>query len=169
MQDLHTTVEGIKTIEGEVIHAVQKQLPYLKPISKATSQTAIGLATGARVIKNVITNAFTLQRTLQDLKTVIYFQSNTSRGMREFEFTALLLQQAFVQLQQGLETKAIDRLSSVLIPPYNLSKILQEVTFRLPHDVSLIAASDLDNVYYDVAAVQAYATPMAIRLAVCFP
>jgi hypothetical protein len=90
--------------------------------------------------------------------------------MREIEFTALQLQQAFVQLQQGLETNATGRLSSVLIPPYNLSKILQEVTLRLPH-VSLIAASDIDNmyVYYNVAAVQAYATPTAIRLAVSFP
>jgi hypothetical protein len=77
LQDLHTTAEGIKTRHGEVIHAVQKQLTYLKSISKATSQNAIGLATVARVLKNVITNAFTLQRTfkdtIQDLKTVIYF------------------------------------------------------------------------------------------------
>jgi hypothetical protein len=70
-----------------------------------------------------------------------------------------------------LETSAIGRLSSVLIPPYNLSKILQEVNLRLPHDVSLIAGSDMDNmyVYYDVAAVQAYATPTEILLVVRLP
>jgi hypothetical protein len=91
--------------------------------------------------------------------------------MRELEFTALQLQQAFVQLQEGLETSATGRLSLVLIPPYNLSKILQEVTLRLPHDVSLIAGSDIDNMYayYDVAAAQAYATPTAIRLVVRLP
>jgi hypothetical protein len=175
MQELHTTVEHIKTRDGEVIHAIQKQLTYLKSIDEAISENAIGLATVARVLKRVITNALAYQRKFEDavqnLETLVYFQANVSRTMRELEFTVMQLQQSVIQLQEGLEISAAGRLSSVLIPPHNLSKILQEVTLRLPQDVSLIAGFNVENmyVYYEVATVQAYATATAIRLIVRLP
>jgi hypothetical protein len=77
--------------------------------------------------------------------------------MRELEFTVTQLQQSVKQLQERLEIIANGRLSSVLIPPHNLSKILQDVTLRLPQDVSLIAGFNVENmyVYYEVATLQA--------------
>jgi hypothetical protein len=123
----------------------------------------------------VIINAFAYQNkvgdAVQNLETLVYFQANISRTMRELEFTVLQLQQSVIQLQEGLEISAAGRLSSVLIPPHNLSKILQEVTLRLPQDISLIAGSNVENmyVYYEVATVQAYATAAAIRLIVRIP
>jgi hypothetical protein len=80
--------------------------------------------------------------------------------MRELEITVMQLQQSVIQRQGGLEISAAGKLSSVLIPPHNLSKILQEVTLRLPQDVSLIAGFNVENlyVYIEVASVQAYAT-----------
>ncbi|PNF19103.1 hypothetical protein B7P43_G10550 [Cryptotermes secundus] len=175
MQELHTTVEHIKTKEGEVTHAIQKQLTYLKSIDEAISENAMGLATVTRVLKSVITNALTYQKSVEDeiqnLKTLINFQANVSRVMRELEFTVMQLQQSVIQLQEGLEISAVGRLSSVLIPPHNLSKILQEVALRLPQDVSLIAGFTVENmyVYYEVATVQAYATATTIRLIVRIP
>jgi hypothetical protein len=134
MQELHTTVEHIMTRDGEVIHAIQKQLTYFKSIDEAISENAIGLATMARILKRVITNALAYQRKFEDavqnLETLVYFQANVSCTMRKLEFTV-------IQLQEGLEISAPGRLSSVLIPPHNLSKMLQEVTLRLPQDVSL--------------------------------
>jgi hypothetical protein len=57
----------------------------------------------ARSLKNVITNIFTYQKNFEDavqnLKTLIYFQSNISRAMRELEFTLTQLQQAVIQVQ----------------------------------------------------------------------
>jgi hypothetical protein len=66
LQELHTTVENIKSRDGDVIHAIQKQLTYLKSVDEAVSQNAVGLATIARIVKNVITNAFTYQKTLNN-------------------------------------------------------------------------------------------------------
>ena len=156
-------------------HAIQKQLTYLKSIDDAISENAMGLATVTRVLKSVITNALTYQKSVEDeiqnLKTLINFQANVSRVMRELEFTVMQLQQSVIQLQEGLEISAAGRLSSVLIPPHNLSKILQEVALRLPQDVSLIAGFTVENmyVYYEVATVQAYATATTIRLIVRIP
>jgi hypothetical protein len=129
----------------------------------------------ARILKNVITHAFAYQKILDNsgehLEDLIYFQSNVSRTMRELEFTVVQLQQSVTRLQEGLETSATGKLSSVLIPPHNLSKILQEVILKLPQDISLIAGFSIENmyVYYDVATVLAYATRTAIRLVVRLP
>jgi hypothetical protein len=91
--------------------------------------------------------------------------------MRELEFMVIQLQQSVMRLQEGLDTSATGRLSSVLIPPHNLSKILQDVMLKLPQDVSLIAGFTIENmyVYYEVAKVQAYANTTAIRLVVRLP
>jgi hypothetical protein len=98
-------------------------------------------------------------------------QRNISSSMRELEFTALRLQQDLMQLHEGLDVTSSGRLSSVLIPPNNLSALLQQIALRLPRDVSFITSTDIDNmhVYYDVARVQAYATVGAIRLVVRIP
>jgi hypothetical protein len=112
-----------------------------------------------------------LEDAVQNLETVIHFQANVSRNMRELEFTVTQLQQSVIQLQEGLEISAAGRLSSVSVPPHNLSKILQEVTLRLSQDISLIAGFNVENmyVYYGVATVQAYATATASRLIVRVP
>jgi hypothetical protein len=86
VQDLHATVEGIKTREGKVIHAVQKKLTYLKSISEATAQNTIGFDTVARILKNVMANAFTLQKTftrsIQDLKTILFSSKHLASHAR---------------------------------------------------------------------------------------
>jgi hypothetical protein len=100
LHDLHTTVEYLKTRYGEVIHSVQKQITYLKSTDEAISQNAVRLPTVARILKTTIINAFTYQKTLEDavqnLKTLIFFQSNVSRAMRELEFTVTQLQHAVI-------------------------------------------------------------------------
>jgi hypothetical protein len=175
LQELHVTIENLKTKEGDVIHAIQKQITYLKSVDGAVSQNAAGLATMARILRSVITNTFAYQRdvnnNVQHLEDLVYFHANISRTLRELRFTVVQLQQSVMSLQEGLETSATGRLSSVLIPPHNLSNILKEVILKLPPDVSLVAGFTIENmyVYYDVATVQAYATTTANRLVVRLP
>jgi hypothetical protein len=128
----------------------------------------------ARTLRQVVSEVVYLNRTISSIvdKTRIAFeiQKNISRTMRELEFTALRLQQELMQLHEGIDISSSGRLSSVLVPPNNLSSLLQQIALKLPRDVSLLAGTDLDNmyVYYDVARVQAYATlgsiPLVIRL-----
>jgi hypothetical protein len=175
LQELHHTVEGIKTREGDVIHAVQTQLTYLKSVDEAATRNAMGLAGVARILKNVILSAWNHQRewneTMEHFEYIVEHQLNMSRLMRKLEFTVLQLQQAVLRLKEGLEVSAMGRLSSVSIPPHNLSSILQGIILKLPQDISLIAGNTIENMYlfYDVARVQAYATGTSIRLVVRIP
>jgi hypothetical protein len=63
LQELHDTVEGIKNKGGDVIHAVQQQLTYLKSVDEEVSQNTVGLARVARILKSVITNALNRHKT----------------------------------------------------------------------------------------------------------
>lgn len=60
------------------------------------------------------------------------------------------------------------KLSAELLPPHNLSQILQQVALRLPTDVSLLAGTSLEDmfIYYEVAKFQACATSFEIRLVI---
>jgi hypothetical protein len=99
VQDIHDTIEGMKDRDGEVIDAIQKQLTYLKTVDDVATQNTLGLATIARALKHVITDAITFNKTFEvDLKIKIALQANISRIMRELEFTAMELQQEFIQL-----------------------------------------------------------------------
>ena len=81
------------------------------------------------------------------------------------------LEQEFIKIRQGLDVTSTGKLSAELLPPQNLSQILQQVALRLLTDVSLLAGSSLEDmfVYYEVARVQAYATSSEIRLVIRLP
>jgi hypothetical protein len=71
----------------------------------------------------------------------------------------------------GLDVTSTGKLSAELLPPHNLSLILQQVALRLPTDVSLLARTSIEYmfIYFEVAKAQAYATPTEIRLVIRLP
>jgi hypothetical protein len=161
--------------EGDEIHAMQQQITYLKAVDEEVSQNTIGLVEIARILKTVITNALNRQKTwnntVRNFEELLEYQVNMSRTLRELEFMVIQLQQSVMRLQEGLDFTATGSLSSVLIPPHNLSAILQGVILKLHPGVSLIAGFESEDMYihYEVARVQAYATRTAIRLVVRLP
>ena len=66
---------------------------------------------------------------------------------------------------------SLGQLSSVLINPYNLSVILQQVNLQLPAGLSMLTGLSIQEmyVYYTVAVVHAVATYKSIRLFVEIP
>jgi len=81
--------------------------------------------------------------------------ANASQIIKELKFYNLQLQQEFIKIRQGLDVTSTGKLSAELLPPHNLSQILQQVALRLPTDVSLLAGTSLEDmfVYYKVARV----------------
>jgi len=97
--------------------------------------------------------------------------ANASQTVRKLEFFCLQLKRKFIKIRQGLDVTYTGKLSAKLLPPHNLSQVLQQVALRLPTEVSLIAGTNLEDmfVYYKTAKVQAYATPSKIRLIIRLP
>ncbi|KDR16988.1 hypothetical protein L798_09317 [Zootermopsis nevadensis] len=175
VQDLQSIVSKFDNKNDDIIHAVQAQLTLLRTVDKETRQNTVDLLNLARVLKqltiDVINANFSFTTAIDKLTTMVAIQKNVSRHMRELEFAALRLQQELIQLQEGLDVTSLGRLSSVLLPPSNLSSLLGQIALKLPRDVSLITNTEIDNmyIYYDIAKVQVYATESSIRLVVRIP
>jgi hypothetical protein len=174
VQELQTIISKHENRNEEIVHAVKSQLTLLRTVDKETRQNTVGLLNLARVrqiVFQVVNTNHTFSENIDRLRVSVKVQDNISRIMRELEFATLRLQQEFIQLHEGIDVNSSGRLSSVLVPPNNLSALLKQITLKLPRDVSLITSTDEDSmcIYYDVACVQAYATIGAIRLVVRIP
>ena len=73
--------------------------------------------------------------------------ANASQTIRELEFFSLQLEQEFIKIRHGLDVTSTGKLSAELLPPHNLSQILQQVALRLPADVSLLAGTSLEDMF----------------------
>jgi len=61
-----------------------------------------------------------------------------SAAIREIEMAILDLRFSITQLHESLDVTSNGNLSSVLINPYNLSEILQQVSLQLPAGLSML-------------------------------
>jgi hypothetical protein len=52
LEELHNTVERIRVKEGDVIHAMQQQITYLRAVDEEVVQNTIGLVEIARILKS---------------------------------------------------------------------------------------------------------------------
>jgi hypothetical protein len=69
--------------------------------------------------------------------------ANASQTIRELEFFCLQLEQEFIKIRQGLDVTSTGKLSAELLPPHNLSQILQQFALKLPTDVLPLAGTSL--------------------------
>jgi hypothetical protein len=94
-----------------------------------------------------------------------------SAAIREIEMAILDLRFSITQLYESLDVTSNGKLSSVLINPYNLSEILQQVSLQLPAGLSMLTGLTREDmyVYYAIATVHAVATSNNIRLFVEIP
>jgi hypothetical protein len=92
------------------------------------------------------------------MKSDFEIQKNVSQTMRKLKFTSLRLQQELMQLHEGIDVASSGRLSLVLLPLNNLSALLQQSALTVCRDMSLIANTEIGNMYmyYGVSHVEAY-------------
>jgi hypothetical protein len=78
---------------------------------------------------------------------------------------------SLTHLQLSLDLRSIGKLSSMLINPYNLSVILQQVSFKLPTGMSMLTGLTAEgtHLYYTTAIAHAVATCKSIRSVVNIP
>jgi hypothetical protein len=175
LHTLHQTVEGIKKQQTTITHLIEHQLTYTKELDENVRHNTRDVTLLARILKLQVNDVLKLNSTIKELEGKlihrIELMANASQTVRELEFFSLQLEQEFIKIRQGLDVTSTGKLSAALLPPHNLSQILQQVALRLPTDVSLLAGTSLEDMflYYEVAKVQAYTTPTEIRLIIRLP
>jgi len=175
LQTLHQVVEGIKIQQSAITHSLEHQLTYMKELDENVRQNTRDVTLLARILKLQVTDIIKLNGTVKELETKLIscleLMANASQTVRELEFFCLQLEQEFIKILQGLDVTSTGKLSAELLPPHNLSQILQQVALRLPTDVSLLARTSMEDmfIYFEVAKVQTYTTSSKIRLVIRLP
>ena len=166
MQVLHQTIESIKEQQATITHSIEHQLTYTKELDENVRQNTRDVIILARILKLDVGNLMKLNETVavveDRLMNRLDRMANASQTIRELEFLSLQLEQEFIKIRQGLDVTSTGKLSAELLPPHNLSQILQQVALRLPADVSLLPGTSLEDmfVYYEIATVQHMLLPL---------
>jgi hypothetical protein len=175
LQTSHQAVEEIKNKQTAMVHSMENQLTYMKEFDGEVRQNTRDVSTLARTLKSLVYDVLKLNNTLtyveEEYSTRIEGMLNVSQVIRELEFFCLQLEQEFIKIHEGLDVTSTGKLSAVLLPPHNLSQILQQVALKLPSDISLLAGTNLEDmfIYYEVSKVHAYTTSSEIRLLIRIP
>jgi hypothetical protein len=171
---LHQVIRRKKLKQDIMTHSVEYQLTYTE-LDDNVRQNARDVSLLARTLKTLVFDVMNLNDTVKQLEVNLVKRvellSNVRQRVRELEFFSLQLEQYLLKIRQGLDVTSTGKLSAALLPPHNLSQILQQVALMLPSDATLIAGTDLEDmfIYYDIARVHAYATSSEIRLVIRFP
>ena len=122
-------------------------------------------------VRNVSLELNRVEADLLDTQSAMVKQMKYSAAIREIEMAILDLRFSITQLHESLDVTSNGKLSSVLINPYNLSEILQQVSLQLPAGLSMLTGLNIEDmyVYYTIATVHAIATSTSIRLFVEIP
>ena len=161
--------------EEKMVHVTEHQLTYIRTLEERTQQSVQDTVTLAKTLRGSISN-FSLhlnrvEADLLDTQEAVEKQAKYSAAIREVEMAIIELKFDLLQLQESLDVTSNGKLSSVLINPYNLSNILQQVSLQLPAGLFMLTGSTVEEmyVYYTVAAVHAVATSTSIRLLIDIP
>ena len=122
-------------------------------------------------VRNFSLHLNRVEADLIDTQAALEKQAKYSAAIREIEMAILELKLSVIQLQEAIDVTSLGQLSSVLIHPYNLSVILQQVSLQLPAGLSMLTGLTVQEmyVYYTIATIHAVATSKNIRLFVDIP
>jgi hypothetical protein len=175
VERLTKVCDELHTFEEKMTHASEQQLTYIRALDEVTKQNAKDIVEVTRTLRDSIRNvSIQLVKTeegVTHLRETFEKHVQFSAAVREIEMAILDVKFSVIQLQEALDVTSKGQLSSVLINPYNLSVILQQVSLQLPAGLSMLTGVTVEDmyVYYAIAAVHAVASPKAIRLFIEIP
>ncbi|XP_039279776.1 uncharacterized protein LOC120350448 [Nilaparvata lugens] len=153
-----------------ITHLVEDQVTVVKTIDQEVCNHGIILNETLDLLDVILQQGSQMNRTIRSELEIIEQALGQTHSvnslMRELEITLLQVQKELLELRQSLEDTTAGKLSSLLLPPQNLSVILQQVVNKLPTGLSLLTTTDIDQIYeyYHIITVHAASTSNTIRL-----
>jgi len=130
--------DDLHEFKAKMTHAAEQQLTYIRTLDEVTRQNVRNTVELTRALRDSIRNtSLKLNRVeadLLDTQEAISKQVKFSAAIREIEMAILDLRFSITQIQESLDVTSNGKLSSVLINPYNLSEILQQVSYNYLQD-----------------------------------
>jgi hypothetical protein len=124
LQTWHQVVEGVKLQQSAITHSLEHQLTYTKELDENIRQNTRDITLLVRILKLQINDIVKLNRTVKELDrnltTRLELMANASQRVRELEFFVYSRARVYKDLARTRRN-----LSAELLPPHNLSLILQ--------------------------------------------
>jgi len=143
--------DDLHEFKTKMIHAAEQQLTYIRTLDEVTKQTVKNTVELTRALRDSIRNVSLkvnrVEADLLDTQEAISKQVKYSAAIREIEMAILDLRFSITQMQESLDVTSNGKLSSVLINPYNLSEILQQVSLQLHAGLSMLTGLTIEDMY----------------------
>jgi len=167
--------DGLQRFKEKMMHAVDHQLTYIRVLDESTGQNTKDIVVLADTLRDSLYNYSLkldgVEADLLDTQAAVIKQAGYSAAIRGIKMALQELKLSMMQLQEAIDVTSLGQLSSVLINPYNLSVILQQVSLQLTAGLTMLTWLSVQEmyVYYTQAIVHAVATSKSIRLFVEIP
>ena len=173
-QAINSKISSLDSQSETLVHVEQEQLTYIRRLTDEVDGNSKAIKIIANSLKNTLleikSTNFSIWNELFQLKRKLQYQARISSLFREIELTLSLVDKQLVQLQEALDVTATGHLSSMLVQPAKLSKIIQKIVTQLPSGLSLLTDTELDKVYsYKIVKVLAMSVHNTIRLIIELP
>lgn len=175
LETFSSKISELEKIQSDILHNNKEMLTYFKSVIKDFKENAKVITVLGENVKNVlqqISNVnISLWSEIEGVNKTLQYHMKISSLIREVELYLNSAEYELSKLMKGLDVTSNGRLSSLLIPPDKLSKILSSVSQELTHDLSLIASTKLEEmyIYYELADVHAISQTKYIQLIIEIP
>ena len=128
LADLHSTVDALSQKQGEVVHALNHQLTYIKQMDATVRTDHEAIANWSMILKDfALKLQEKFQKTVCRLEWSIKLQEATN-AVRQLEFTLTQLEFQIDKILEAFHTLVTGKLPPNLLPPDVLHNILTNVT-----------------------------------------
>ena len=155
VKNLHSTMEEMGRRQGDIIHAVNQQLTFLKQLDSTVTWDHDAIANWSYILKDFA------QKTQEKFqKTVSRLewnekQSEVTTAVRQLEFTLMQLELQVDELLGALQVLLLGKIPVNLITFAHLYDVLKNVTLRLPEGYELVFGAQPGSTPWYVKYVKA--------------
>jgi hypothetical protein len=155
LADLHATVDALSHKQGEVVHALNHQLTYVKQLGDMVRIDHEAIANWSYVLKDfALKEQDKFQKTVTRLEWSVKLQEATT-AVRQIEFSVTQMELELSKILQAFNTLVMGRFSPSLLSPIVLHGMLTNLTLNLPEGYELVMGTQYNNLFWYYKHVKA--------------
>jgi len=170
LNQLHGTIDELKSREADIVHSLASQLTYVKGLGRNTRVNADAISNMSTSVKKELVQSHgryvELTRNVMWLNLTLFNRSTLFTVIRELEFALIQLTHQVNELQMAVEHSLSGKLPMTILSPNILHSILRNISLCLPENYELIAGTKFENIYlyYQLIKVTTVGNAHGIKL-----
>jgi len=147
LNQLHGTINELKSKEADIVHSLASQLAYVKWLGQNTRVNADAISNMSTTVKKELVQTHDryvqLTRDVMWLNLTLFNQSVLFTVIRQLEFALIQLTHQVDELQMAVQHSLSGKLPMTILSPNILHSILRNISLCLPENYELTAGSNL--------------------------